>query len=100
MDPTYDAEGLRAMIAAGADVNLGKGLLGAAAGRGHLEMVQALVEGGVDLLLIETCFDTGNLKAGLVAVQKLRRDLGIAIPVIASGGAPASPLLKCSATGQ
>ena len=50
----------------------------------YYAQAKALVEGGADLLLIETCFDTGNLKAGLIAVQKLRRELGIPIPVIAS----------------
>src|SRR5580704_616527 len=50
----------------------------------YYAQAKALVEGGADLLLIETCFDTGNLKAGLVAVQKLRRELGVPMPVIAS----------------
>ncbi|MGP8243360.1 MAG: methionine synthase [Bryobacteraceae bacterium] len=45
---------------------------------------KALVEGGADYLLIETCFDTGSLKAGLVAIEQLRRDLGHDIPVVAS----------------
>ncbi len=49
LDPIYDVEGIKAIIAAGADVNLGKGLLGEAAKRGHLAMVQALVEGGGDV---------------------------------------------------
>jgi 5-methyltetrahydrofolate--homocysteine methyltransferase len=44
----------------------------------------ALVEGGVDLLLFETVFDTRNLKAGLLAVQKLERDLGQQIPLMVS----------------
>ncbi len=50
----------------------------------YYDQAKALVEGGADFLLIETCFDTGSLKAGLLAVQKLRRDLGLPIPVIAS----------------
>ncbi len=50
----------------------------------YYEQAKALVEGGADFLLIETCFDTGSLKAGLVAVEKLRRDLGIEIAVVAS----------------
>ena len=50
----------------------------------YYEQAKALVEGGSDYLLIETCFDTGSLKAGLVAVEQLRRDLGVAIPVVAS----------------
>ncbi|HYL73362.1 MAG TPA: homocysteine S-methyltransferase family protein [Bryobacteraceae bacterium] len=50
----------------------------------YYEQAKGLIEGGADFLLIETCFDTGSLKAGLLAVQKLRRDLGIPIPAIAS----------------
>ncbi len=34
------------------------------------------MEGGADLLLIETGFDTRNVKAGLLAVQKLERETG------------------------
>src|SRR5580693_1917233 len=50
----------------------------------YYEQAKGLVEGGSDFLLIETCFDTGSLKAALLAVQKLRHDLGLPIPVIAS----------------
>ena len=50
----------------------------------YFRQAKALVEGGVDFLLIETCFDTGSLKAGLLAVERLRRELGVPIPVIAS----------------
>src|SRR5882762_3292515 len=50
----------------------------------YYDQAKGLVEGGADFLLIETCFDTGSLKAGLVAVDQLRRELGVRIPVIAS----------------
>ncbi|MGO9256383.1 MAG: methionine synthase [Bryobacteraceae bacterium] len=50
----------------------------------YYQQAKALVDGGADFLLIETCFDTGALKAGLIAVDQLRRDLGMAIPAIAS----------------
>src|SRR5688572_24823933 len=50
----------------------------------YYEQAKALVEGGADFLLIETCFDTLALKAGLIAVDQLRRDLGLPIPVVAS----------------
>ena len=46
---------------------------------------QALVEGGVDILLIETAFDTRNIKAALHAVHDLERDLGVKIPLMISG---------------
>jgi hypothetical protein len=45
---------------------------------------RALVEGGVDLLLFETAFDTRNVKAGLIAVQKLAHDLGLRILLMLS----------------
>jgi 5-methyltetrahydrofolate--homocysteine methyltransferase len=45
---------------------------------------KALVEGGVDLLLFETAFDTRNLKAGLLAIQELERDLDQRIPLMVS----------------
>jgi 5-methyltetrahydrofolate--homocysteine methyltransferase len=50
----------------------------------YYDQAKALVDGGVDLLLIETCFDTGNLKAGLLAVDQLRREIAVPIPVIVS----------------
>ncbi len=49
------------------------------------EQARALVEGGADLLLLETCQDTRNTKAGILAVDRLRRELGIPIPLIVSG---------------
>src|SRR5450432_364727 len=50
----------------------------------YYEQAKGLVEGGADFLLIETCFDTGSLKAGLVAVEQLEAELGFRIPVMAS----------------
>ncbi len=46
---------------------------------------KGLMEGGADLLLIETAFDTRNIKTALVAVERLERELGIRIPVMVSG---------------
>ena len=50
----------------------------------YYEQVSALVEGGVDLLLPETAFDTLVLKACLFAIQKYFDDTGHQLPVIAS----------------
>ncbi len=49
------------------------------------DQAQALMEGGADLLLLETCQDTRNAKAALVAIERLRRELGQRIPVMISG---------------
>ena len=51
----------------------------------YLEQARGLVEGGVDLFLIETIFDTLNAKAALFAVQTLCEELGRKIPVMVSG---------------
>ena len=45
---------------------------------------KGLVEGGVDLLLVETCQDTRNIKAALLAIQQLSREIGTPIPLIVS----------------
>ncbi len=50
----------------------------------YSEQVRGLMEGGVDLLLPETSFDTLNLKAALFAIQKYFDDTGTRVPVIAS----------------
>jgi 5-methyltetrahydrofolate--homocysteine methyltransferase len=49
------------------------------------DQAKALVEGGADLLLIETCQDTRNVKAALLAVGRLEKELGCKIPAIVSG---------------
>ncbi|MFY7743927.1 MAG: homocysteine S-methyltransferase family protein [Erythrobacter sp.] len=50
----------------------------------YLEQSRALVEGGVDFILIETVFDTLNAKAGIMAVKQLERELGREVPVMIS----------------
>jgi 5-methyltetrahydrofolate--homocysteine methyltransferase len=50
----------------------------------YYEQVRGLVDGGVDLLLPETVFDTLNVKAALFAIEKFFADTGITLPVIAS----------------
>jgi 5-methyltetrahydrofolate--homocysteine methyltransferase len=49
------------------------------------EAARALVEGGVDLLLVETIFDTLNAKAALYAIDLLR-DEGLAVPPLLISG--------------
>ena len=46
---------------------------------------KGLMEGGADLLLIETVFDTANAKAAVFAVLKLFDDLGRKLPIMISG---------------
>ena len=50
----------------------------------YLEQARGLIEGGADLLLLETCQDTRNIKAGILAVQDLSRELGQPIPLMIS----------------
>jgi 5-methyltetrahydrofolate--homocysteine methyltransferase len=49
------------------------------------EQAKSLLDGGVDVLLIETIFDTLNAKAALYAIAELRDARGIDIPVMVSG---------------
>ena len=52
----------------------------------YLEQVKGLVEGGVNLLLIETIFDTLNAKAAIFAIKKYFREAGAEpLPVMISG---------------
>ncbi|MFM2157429.1 MAG: hypothetical protein RL516_2178, partial [Bacteroidota bacterium] len=51
----------------------------------YAEQVKGLIEGGVDLLLIETIFDTLNAKAALYAIQIVQEEVGVDLPVMISG---------------
>ncbi len=50
----------------------------------YREQVDALIEGGVDFILIETVFDTLNCKAGIMAVKEAEAALGREIPIMIS----------------
>ncbi|TNE74765.1 methionine synthase [bacterium] len=47
--------------------------------------IDALIDGSVDVLLIETIFDTLNAKAALMAVEQVFERKGVALPVMMSG---------------
>ena len=47
--------------------------------------IRGLIEGGVDLLLPETSFDTLNMKACLFAIEDVFAELGVRLPVMVSG---------------
>ena len=51
----------------------------------YKEAARGLVEGGVDLLLIETIFDTLNAKAAIFGVQEYLEEVGLDVPVMISG---------------
>jgi 5-methyltetrahydrofolate--homocysteine methyltransferase len=54
--------------------------------KSYYEQVQGLVEGGVDLFLIETIFDTLNAKAAIYAIKKYFKDTGKPeLPIMISG---------------
>jgi 5-methyltetrahydrofolate--homocysteine methyltransferase len=52
---------------------------------GYSQAVRALIEGGVDVILIETVFDTLNAKAALFAVRGVLDEIGTDLPIIVSG---------------
>ena len=47
--------------------------------------IEALIDGGVDLLLVETVFDTINAKAALFAIEEVKEERNINIPIMVSG---------------
>ncbi len=51
----------------------------------YYEQVEALVEGGSDVLLVETIFDTLNAKAALFAIEEFFEQSGERLPLIISG---------------
>jgi len=51
----------------------------------YSEQINALIDGGVDLLLVETIFDTLNAKAALFAINTIKEERKLDIPVMVSG---------------
>ncbi len=51
----------------------------------YREQLKGLIDGGVDLLLVETIFDTLNAKAALFAIEEELEERGIRLPVMVSG---------------
>jgi 5-methyltetrahydrofolate--homocysteine methyltransferase len=51
----------------------------------YYEQVKGLIDGGVDIILIETIFDTLNAKAAIYAVKKYFADYSIELPIMISG---------------
>ena len=51
----------------------------------YREQAEALLDGGVDMLLVETVFDTLNAKAALFAIDELKEERGLDTPVMVSG---------------
>ncbi|MFY0671823.1 MAG: homocysteine S-methyltransferase family protein [Bacteroidia bacterium] len=51
----------------------------------YAEQVGALIDGGVDILLVETVFDTLNAKAALFAIDEVQEEKGTDLPIMVSG---------------
>ena len=51
----------------------------------YRDQVRGLIDGGADLLLVETVFDTLNAKAALMGIEEYLQERGIRIPVMVSG---------------
>jgi 5-methyltetrahydrofolate--homocysteine methyltransferase len=51
----------------------------------YKQQVEALLDGGSDLLLVETIFDTLNAKAAFFAIEEVKEERGIEIPIMVSG---------------
>lgn len=51
----------------------------------YAEATQGLIEGGADLIMIETIFDTLNAKAAIFAIEEVFEKLGVTLPIMISG---------------
>lgn len=51
----------------------------------YKQQVEALLDGGTDILLVETVFDTLNAKAALFAIEEVKAERNIEVPVMLSG---------------
>ena len=51
----------------------------------YKQQAEALLDGGADILLVETIFDTLNAKAALFAIEEVKDERGIEIPIMVSG---------------
>jgi 5-methyltetrahydrofolate--homocysteine methyltransferase len=51
----------------------------------YLEQARGLVEGGADILMVETIFDTLNCKAALFAIDTFFEEVGYTMPIMISG---------------
>ncbi|MCI0450517.1 MAG: methionine synthase [Chlorobi bacterium] len=51
----------------------------------YQEQIRGLIEGGVDILLVETVFDTLNCKAALFAINEYFEEIGKNLPIMVSG---------------
>tara|TARA_R110002051_G_scaffold309500_1_gene382160 strand:+ start:15078 stop:16073 length:996 start_codon:yes stop_codon:yes gene_type:complete len=51
----------------------------------YKQQVEALLDGGADLLLVETIFDTLNAKAALFAIEEVKEERHIEVPIMVSG---------------
>ncbi|WP_313349392.1 homocysteine S-methyltransferase family protein, partial [Paracoccus sp. (in: a-proteobacteria)] len=51
----------------------------------YSEQLRGLIDGGADLILIETIFDTLNAKAAIFACEEVFQEKGLRLPVMISG---------------
>ncbi|MDH3796315.1 MAG: homocysteine S-methyltransferase family protein, partial [Flavobacteriaceae bacterium] len=51
----------------------------------YKEQAEGLLEGGADMLMVETIFDTLNAKAALFAIEEVKEERGIDVPIMVSG---------------
>ncbi|MEQ8414500.1 MAG: homocysteine S-methyltransferase family protein [Imperialibacter sp.] len=51
----------------------------------YKEQLRALMDGGVDIILVETIFDTLNAKAALFAIEDVFEERGVRLPIMVSG---------------
>ncbi|MGA8026694.1 MAG: methionine synthase [Bryobacteraceae bacterium] len=67
---------------------------------GFYDQAKGLFDGGADILLLETCNDTRTIKAGLLAIDRLRRERDYPIPAMVSGTIEAMGTMLAGQTSE
>jgi 5-methyltetrahydrofolate--homocysteine methyltransferase len=81
-------------------ISVGGGITFSQLRQAYYEQAKGLIDGGADILLLETCNDTRAVKAGLLGIAQLKKELGRAIPVMVSGTIEATGTMLAGQTAD
>src|SRR5579864_187603 len=81
-------------------ISVGGGITFEQLRQAYYEQAKGLIDGGADILLLETCNDTRAVKAGLLGIAQLKKELGRPIPVMVSGTIEATGTMLAGQTAD
>ncbi len=81
-------------------ISVGGGITFEQLWQAYYEQAKGLIDGGADILLLETCNDTRAVKAGLLGIRQLEKELGRKIPTMVSGTIEATGTMLAGQTAD